>query len=390
MKKLLCLALCLLLMPWAALAEDLAADTLLLSEIMDLMNHYHELAMDEAPLNDPAADLTEEGYRFVYPFVTLYADTAIMSQDTVVNTVVLTSAEAEGPRGVCVEDDINAVLSAFYTENGNLAGTRESAVIYNMDMLPEVYRWAEVQRDGQRVHTIQYAVHQQMTTGSEGYTDAGVIFTMNENMVDAIRIYGANSRVPAEAVDEVLANMNLKALENAYTQMPFSYDGAALEKFGPQDLLMSGLDFLSCTPEDAIAVLGDPISDTWMDDGENGCIRTLVFEAGEMVFTYDVNKQNPAVYMLLLTTGGFEGPRCVRVGDSFASIFNRFRNGEGDYEDTAELLYGSLDGSEYGVAEYGDAMTLRYGFTLADGTQVVLHLTFGMTVLQEIMLYVAN
>ena len=138
-------------------------------------------------------------------------------------------------------------------------------------------------------------------------------------------------------------------------------------------------------------LLGQPEDDAWMEDGENGTIRTLTFAEAEFVYLCDVNRENPAVYMMLITDDGFEGPRGVRIGDSFASVFNRFRNGEGEYDGVrAEVLYGDAASGVFGEAIYGmDASaTLRYGLVLADGARVVLHLTFDMMTLTEIMLYV--
>ncbi len=390
MKKLLCMLLCVLLLPLSACAEESAADALTLSELTEWVSRMHQKAMNETPLNDPAADVTEGGYAFVYEFATIYADSAVMSQDTVINAVVLTAPGVAGPRGLAVDDTLNTVLEAFYTENPELSGTKEFAVIYSLEMLPESYRWAEVRRNGQRVQTVQYAVHDQRTSGGEGYTDAGVIFTMEEHFVSAIRVYGTQSRVDRAAVDAVVDNMRMHSAFNGYQQVPFSFEGGELNKFEPADLFFSNMDFLSLTPDHAMAVLGDVMADDWVEDGENGFIRTMIFSEGEVVFRYDAAKQNPSVYMLLITGDGLEGPRSVRLGDSFAAVYNRFRNGEGDLEEMTELLYGSIDGSEYGVAQYGQPYTLRYSFTLEDGTKVALQMTFDMLALTEIVLYIAD
>ena len=130
-----------------------------------------------------------------------------------------------------------------------------------------------------------------------------------------------------------------------------------------------------------------------MEDGENGTIRTLTFAEAEFVYLCDVNREHPAVYMMLITDDGFEGPRGVRIGDSFASVFNRFRNGEGEFDGVShETLYGSEASGEFGVADYGSdaSVTLRYGLVLEDGSRVVLHMTFTEMVLMEIMVYMAQ
>ena len=122
---------------------------------------------------DPDAK-TEDGYAFEYSFGTIYADSPAMSIDTQLLSIVLTSAEEQGPRDIQVGDELSIVLEANYSENPSLCGSRESAVLYVLDLLPESMRWGEVKRDGQRVQTVEYAVHERVETDGEGYTDTGV------------------------------------------------------------------------------------------------------------------------------------------------------------------------------------------------------------------------
>lgn len=380
----------LLALPCLAQAEESAADTLTMAEVTEWTERYRERALASKPLNTPKESLTSDGYEFIYEFATIYAEKATLKADTVINAVVITSPEEEGPRGVSVDDTMQVVLSAFYNENPDLLGTRDGAVLYMIDLLPDTLQWGEVQRDGQRVETIQYAVHEQLTTGGDGYTDAGVIFTMQDGTVSAIRVYGSDSRIGMDEVYGMRTIMQGAALETGYQQVPFSYDGAALEKFHGGDLVFSGIDFAALPPEAMMTLLGDPIGDEWMEDGDNGFIRMMSFPSCEITFQYDMNKENPAVYMLMLVTDGIEGPRAVRIGDTFPQVFNRFRNGEGEFDGVSrETLYGDETTGEFGTAEYGmDASaTLRYGLVLEDGRHVVLHMTFTDMVLSEVMLY---
>lgn len=393
MKSLLCMLLAVMLLPVFAAAEETSADMLTLSELTQWAERCHQRAIAAEPINDPAVSLTEDGYEFIYEFATIYADTPYMGEDSVLREIVLTDPAEEGPRGTAVDDAMAVVLSAYYHENPNLAGSRESAVLYMMDMLPEQLCWGQVQRDGQRVATIQYAVHEQLSTGGEGYSDAGVIYTMQEGSVAAIRVYGLDSRIAEEEVHAVGSILMNAALEESYVQVPFSFDGQSLEVFGMEDLVFSGLDFMALAPEAVVAVLGDPMDDTWLDDGENGFIRTMTYDMCEITFLCDAEKQNPAVYMLLITADGIEGPRAVRIGDTFAEVFNRFRNGEGEFDGVSrEVLYGDEAYGSFGVAEYGaDASaTLRYGLVFEDGERVVLHLEFTAMELSQIMLYLAD
>lgn len=384
-------ALLLAALPLGAMAEESEADTLLLGELTEWAERYRERALAAEPLNDPKASLTEEGYAFIYDFATLYADRSVMDAETVVSAVVVTSPEEEGPRGVKVDDTLTVATAAFYNENSQLRGSRDSALLYLIDLLPESLQWAEVQRDGQRVETIQYAVHDQLTSGGEGYTDAGLILTMQDGTVSAIRVYGLNSRISFDDVYEVRARMRASALADDYQQVPFSYDGASLAKFSGEDLVFSGMDFTSLTPDYAAMLLGETLSDDWVQDGDV-TIRTMNFADCELTFLEEAGK-TPEIYMFLLTSGGVEGPRAVRVGDTYSEVFNRFRNGEGEFDGVSrEVLYGSEESGEFGVAEYGSdaSATLRYGLVLEEGERVVLHMTFTEMVLSEVMLYIVQ
>ncbi len=390
MKKWLCLALALMLCPVMALADTSGA-ALTFRELTEWAEGYIARAMTAAPLNDPASSLTPDGYEFVFNFATLYADTPVMGADTIVNTVVLTSDEERGLRNVSVGNALPVVLEAYYGENDGLLGTKESAVLYTMDNLPESASWGQVQRDGQRVRTVQYAVHEQLATGGAGYTDAGVIYTFAENRVSAVRVYGLNSRIGLDTVNDVMYAVMMDALRQEYAMVPFSYDGLSLTAFAAEDLIFSGLDFRTLTPDEAIAVLGEPHSDLWMDNGDSGFLRVQTFSNGEFIYMFNRARTMGQLYMVSIHADGLEGPRAVRIGDSFASVYNRFRNGEGEYqEDGSEILYGAKDAASYGFAEYGDdaSAVLRYALTLEDGSKVTLQMGFTVMALTEILIYV--
>lgn len=391
MKKMFCLLLALLLCPLCVQAEDSAADVLTYAEMMAWAEGLIQRARESAPLNDPSEDATADGYEYVYEFATLYGDSPVLSDDTEFNAVVLTADGETDLRGLRVGDALDAVLAAYYSENETLLGSREVAVLYVADELPEAARWAQVNRDGQRVSTVQYAVHEQLPSGGEGYSDAGVIYTMTENRVSAIRVYGLNSRITLDAVNDVVYNALLADLAEDYAQVPFSYVGTDLSPLGEEDMVFSGLDFLHMTAEEAEAALGGAMEDAWVENGDEGWIRIQTFADCTLTWLYDANRTAEQVYMLKITADGLEGPRAVRMGDTFSSVYNRIRNGEGEYqEDGSEVLYGTEGEGAFGVADYGyDASaTLRYGFTLADGRTVTLRLDFEVMTLTGICLYI--
>lgn len=398
MKRMLCLLLTILMalgcctLASAEDAQDSGADALTLTELQAFAAQMQTLAMASTPLNDPAASQSEDGYAFSYSFGTIYADSPAMSIDTQLLSIVLTSAEVQGPRDLQVGDDLPIVLEANYSENPSLRGSREEAVLYVLDLLPDSLRWGEVKRDGQRVQTVEYAVHERVETDGEGYTDTGVIFTMEDNLVSAIRVYGLSARTTEAEITTVRDNLRLNALYDDYVQVASSYNGADLPMFDGTDLQFSGIDFMSLTPESAAEVLGDAIDDVWVENGTDGYVRTMTFATCDVTFLYDAQKQNPQVEMLVIADDGLEGPRASRIGDTFSQVYNRFRNMDGAIdENDSEFLYGDEESGQYGMVEYGvDSAVMRFGLVLDDGMRVVLRLEFSFSVLSEIMVYIDN
>ena len=391
MKKMLCALLALMLCPMFALAEDSSAGMLTSRELQDWAQAYIDRAWATEPSNVPAESLTIDGYEYVYEFATLYADTPVLSGDTAVSAIVITADLEKGPRNVGISAGLQEVLAAYYNENPDLLGTRETAVLYAVDNLPGGAAWGEVLRDGQRVQTVQYAVHDQLATGGEGYTDMGVIYTMAENRVSTVRVYGLNSRLSREEVSGMMFTVLMDALEKDYAMVPFSYDGSELTAFGEADLSFAGASLLTMTPDGAIAAFGEPMSDQWIDNGDHGYIRKQVFQQCEATWLFNRERTAGSLYMLYISADGLEGPRAVRIGDTFSSVYNRFRNGEGEYrEDGTEQLYGQGSTGVFGKASYGQdaSATLRYGFAAQDGRQVTLQLAFSMMELAEIMVTV--
>lgn len=396
MKK--CVALFLALMMVLSLTTAVAesdADALDYDELMNWAEGFKTRALAAgAPLNDPTeeAAYTEDGYAFVYDFATLYMDRPEMTADSVLQAVVVYSPEEQGPRGTGVDQLSSEVLNAFYNENDDLQGDSSFAALYVSDTMPAGALWGWVQRDGQRIETIQYAVHEQLSSGGDGYTDCGLVYTLSDNLVAAIRAYGLNETISADEVRSNLDAVQEVSEKTEYAQVPTSINGSELEMFDRDDLIFSGLDFLSLTPEEAEARLGAAQEDDWMED-EGAYLRSMEFASCTMTFSYDAQKQNPVLEMLSIDMDGLEGPRCVRIGDTLSSVISRFRNGEGDYDGVSrEVLYGDGENAPYGLAEYGDDATagLWYAAKLEDGRTVVLSMSFEQMYLSDITLYVDN
>lgn len=392
LKRMLCLFFVLMLLPlWPALAEENSGEILTLEELRAWVDGYKARALATQPLNDPAAaeSLSEDGYMFVYEFATLYMDGPEMTEDSEIQALVVYSSDEAGLRGVRVDDSTELVLAAYYTENPDLIGSRDEALLYAVNLMPEGVYIGRLHRDGQRIQVIDYAVYEQPSTGGDGYMDAGIMYTVQDNNVTAIRAYGLNSRFGAQDVDAALAEARQLGDEASYSKVYTSYVGSELEPFNSEDLLFAGMDFANLTPEEAIEALGEPQEDVWQEDA-GGYMRRMQFASCDVTFVYDMAREKGHVVNMMIDTDLLEGPRSVRVGDTLSSVLNRFLNGEGAYDNGREPLYGSEESGDYGLLEYRTdaSFALYYGTHSEEGTPVTMYLNFDQQYLLEILLVV--
>ena len=392
LKRVLCLVFVLALLPiLPAMAEESNADILTLEELRQWVNDYKIRALATQPLNDPTAEesLTEDGYQFVYEFATLYMDRPEMTADSEVQALVILSEEEEGLRGVGVDARAEEVLAAYYTENTDLVGNREQALLYKVDLMPEGAYIGVAHRNGQRIQVLDYSVYEQPPTGGDGYTDAGILYTMTNGNVTTIRAYGLNVLVQAEDVAVAAEAAERLGAEASYSQVQMSSVGTELEPFDSEDMIFSGIDFPSLTPEDAIEAFGEPAEDVWLED-DGGFMRVMYFANCQVTFLYDGAQQNGRVKNLTITSDLMEGPRSVRVDDTVDSVRNRFRSGEGEDSGFSEVLYGSEESGVFGTADYGTdaSAVLRYGALTEDGVPVLMYLNFEQLYLREIILMI--
>ena len=392
LKRIMCLlfVLTLLLPVLPVTAEESGADILTLEELRQWANGYKIRALASAPLNDPYAEEsdTDDGYMFVYDFATLYMDSPEMTSESTVQALVILLSEEEGLRGVGVDDPAQFVLDAYYTENPDLVGTSDRALLYAVDLMPAGSYTGILHRDGQRIGVIDYAVYEQPSTGGDGYTAAGIMYTVQDNTVTAIRAYGLETRFLEGDVAAAMDDARELAEEASYSQVQTSFVGTELEPFNSEDLIFAGISFASLTPEDAEEAFGEPLEDVWLNNSD-GWMRVMQFESCHVTFLYDAAQQNGRVKNMTIDSDQLEGPRSVRVGDTVSSVMTRFRSGEGAYNGTTEVLYGDASSTTFGMAEYGaEAIVLRYGAESEDGTPVIMYLSFEPIYLSEILLLV--
>ena len=391
MKKTLAVWMALvLLFSFAMAEEDSVAGVLEYGELMTWAESYLARARNLQPLNDPhaAEAYSEDGYQFVYDFGSLWLDSPEMTADSILRAVLITSEEELGPRDTHVDQTTAELLSSYYTENPTLLGDQGFAGIYQVNLLPEGAAWAWVQRDGQHIMAVQYAVQDQLATGGEGYTDAGLIYTIQEDLVAAIRAYGLDQTAQEEDVRANLLEVAQVFAAKDYVQYPLSYLGLDLEGLHAEEL--QAVPFLQANPEDLSARFGEPVEDTWLQDGD-AWLRTMDYGDFEVTYAYDGRKANPALDGAEIVSGGVEGPRGLRIGDSFSSVYHRFRHGESSFDpDTlSELLYGDLNSASWGLVEYGEEAdsVIRYATPWENG-QALLYLSFDQLTLQDITLLI--
>ena len=389
-QKILALALALAILTPAlpALAADSGADPLGLDELRAWTEEILSLAEASELLNDPSSEEpSEDGYPYVYDFGTLYFTRPVRDGDCELTGLVLYDDAVAGPRGTNTLTSLTSLVDSFYSENESLDGSYTEALLYLGGAFPGEVWWAALQRDGQWVDMVQYAVH--APVGDDLYTDTGLVYTLQQNTVVAIRAYGVNAVITGGEVTALVEEAARLGSLSGYTLVPTSTDGAALTAFDTDDLTFSGVDFLSCTPERAVEILGEPVFVDTIEDGGSQ-LRVLGFDDCELVFT--VSGGETSLRSVTISGDGLEGPRALRVGDDFGLATQRFRFGEGELEGSVEVLYGTPGQGSWGTVEYGGeyaTATLRYGLTLSDGRQVVLMASFEMLALTEITVYIA-
>ena len=381
------LTLFLLIQVLPVLAADDGADPLEYADLSSLINVVMNYAKTQEPIHVPEneSDITEDGYAFQYTFGTLYMNHPTMDEDAALLSFVINS-EITACHDTYIGQPVRDLLDSFYTENEQLSGDYEHAVLYVFDNLPEYATWAWVSRDGQRITSVQYSVHDQLEDGS--YSDIGLMYNIESDTVDRIRLYGASTGISLEDVQATLALVERSARDRSYSAVETSYDGLTLTPFGESDLVFSGIDFLHTTPEQAEKLLGKPIEDTTMEDSDGTQMRRMDFGVCEIFFRYSADRRNVSIASVTISSDTFEGPRSLRLGDDFSSVLTRFRFGEGEFADNREVLYGDLSSGNYGLSEYGDdaSAVLRYHTVAQDGTQVLLMGVFDEMKLSELLI----
>ncbi len=380
------LALCLAAMGLcAAFAEDAAPVTA--EELAAWAGELKARALESAPENDPtdeSADV-EGGIMFLYPFATLYADRTEMTAETVLSAVALSETEDATFRDAALSMTPGELTALFPCNTPDQAGTREGAVLYLQETDAGALRYGRIRRDGQRVFSVDYG---DLEPAGDGWYMAQVTFEFSEGLLSGISAQGFNPetapRLTEAEKNELAAELNALAGETGYRAVKSSRNGAELAPFGPEDLVFSGLDFLSLRPED---LPGTPESET-IDNGDGTSLLRVDGDGYVAVFFTGADG-NSRVVSLSIEDDEMEGPRCVRLGDAFHEDMQRFRFENRGPDGQAEVLYGADNEVPRGRAEYGaDSLALRYITEVPGGGEAELLLNYSLSKLSEIILYI--
>ncbi len=376
-----------------AMASETDVGGLTMEELDAWAGKILEQALNSQPVSQTGlGQKSEDGYAHVFDFATLYTDAPELTRDSVVNAITVNELNEDFVRDISMFDSQQTLLSAYVNENPTLLGDRDFAVLYLSDNLPEEVLWGRVHRDGQRILSVQYAVHQQVP-GSEGeYTDSGILYSLDNGYVIGIRVYGLSASIDLEETLKIADEVASQQQEESYFAYPQSIIGTDLDPFEREDLFFSGLDYFSLTPQDAIDTLGAFDTETWLEDDTGDWMRIMQWPVAEITFAYDKNKNFKRTDTLALFEEGLEGPRGVMVGDSLSSVMMRYRHGEGEYDgESSEILYGDGQIPPFGRAEYADStVTLHYAFPVSgiDGIEnVTMYMMFVDTYLSELLIY---
>ena len=368
----------------AASADEIAPLTA--DELAAWADSLKTKALETAPENDPAdaAAATDAGILFVYPFAEIYADGTEMTAETRLNAVVLSDDEDSALRDIVITMTPGDLIARFPNDNPEQAGSRESALLYLTETEDGGLLYGRVIRDGQRVSAVEYG---QVVPAEGGYRAAKLICFFTDSLLSEIRAEGFDAAAPmTEEEKDVLTEELRQAGEIAeYSAVKSSRNGLELTEFGPEDLVFSGLDFLDLQPAD---LPGTP--ETEIIDNEDGTELLRVDGDGyTAVFVSGADGDTTRIVSLSIEDDVLEGPRCVRLGDAFHEDLQRFRFENRESDGTIEVLYGGETEVPRGIAEYGaDGLTLRYVTATPDGREAELFLTYTLSKLSEIILYI--
>lgn len=362
MKKLFALIIALLCCCSMALAQD---EMLTVDEMLAFCDQVLSDALSRTPVSAAAAE--GGGYMYEFEAYTLYSPDAQLTHNTRITGVEMSNPYAmlADMRDVFLTDTLSDLLAAYPLDNINLQGTYDEAVLYISGLLPGTVNTGRVVRNGSHVLVAEHTVY---AMDGEQVEKCCVVYTLENNSVIAVQVLlDVQPLTLEEAQDEIAA---LAALQEINEYSVYVSDTA--EVLTREDLAFGDMDFLTVTPESALALLGSTVSDTWAENG-SGYMRSMQWNDVQLVFSYDAQRKADRLLLLEVYGEGVEGPRNLHLGDSVLSVIERFPHNE-DFANG--MLYGTEGTAPYAVFEQrADGIFILYAVAVENET-VLLALTF--------------
>ena len=390
MKRLICLmlALCIAGFATGVLADETAP--LVSTELNPIAEALKSAALASTPMNDPAGEDAqyEDGTLLRYEFAALYCDRTEMTEDTEIQAISIIAGEEPVIRGTGIDSNLETVLAGYPNSNPELAGTPQRALLYLVEGDDGSYQYGTITRDGQRIREIIYGSAEKE---GNGYRMASIRYTLQSGMVSEIRITGLGKKGITETGirDELYEELNTLKDETAYKKVPTSEIGTDLDPFQASDLVFSGINLETATPNDFPGMPDVTAPESW---DENQWVIRVNGDGYAAIYTCNSDGSNPQLMRFEITGEDFEGPRGIRIGDPLYEDMNRFRHGENQTDGVTELLYGTNGTAPYGFADYAgnDGMTLKYVAKTSDGRTIEMLLSYEYASLSSVDLTILD
>ncbi len=385
MKKQLCVLLAFLFTLGFALpggASSLSSPApVTAEEINALFDRLLESVGSLSPLNDPASEdaLSEDGYAMEYYFGTLYADAPVPGEGEV-SVICVNLENLPTLRDLILYTEIDRIMEKFPCDNPEMDGTDEGALLYLEGDPASGFCYGRVTRDHQQLTSLEFGVWQ---PSEKRLLSATLLLSFYS--LDAVRL--ERREAPAERAEDLCGELLALQGQRWYSQARWSRDVSSLEMFSEEDLDFLSLSYRTAQPEQ----FGTNVEGLLMENDDGTWLLRLSGAGFEAVFSCEDEKgKNPVMMSFAFLNADWEGPRGVRLGDSFQDDFYRFRSGEGSLSEDmrTEVLYGTPGTAPWAEAVYettGD-IDLKYVAKVPGGGDVGLYLHYEDTVLTEMML----
>lgn len=408
MKKLFLLGLCLLafLIPEVGMAAETQVENhvpLTYAELLNWRDAVWQQTRQETVLNDPTETYDAQGagtYLIQLQSYTIESSQPSLDvEDNPILSVTMNDMHAQGPRGTGLGLTIDDVLSTYQNDNPLLTGNQEFATLYVYELgtredLPEA-AWGLLMRNEFETLSVEYAVCAPFGE-ADSFTEIIVSFIIDDGYVTDMRVRGFGASILEKELQEDIAVVREIASSDTYLPLGGMQPQTHPTMFEREDLLFSGLDFLTQTAEDVRTLLGKPTSEeivTGEDGGKD--LLQLVYPGLQFDFAVDEQKKPTVLLSMVIQDPNFSGPREVRIGDKLTALLAKFRLEEQTYQEPQTILYApgeSIAVPPFGLLEiYSEQeATVRYAMPAPGDSQeqaIMLHVTVESLHVTEVMLY---